>query len=250
MGTPDRHLVVDVGNSGTKAACFVDDEPMLPVSRLPAGDWAAIDALATNLGANNIIYSTVANVPSDRWIDKWKRSGIGVYTLDRSLPLPFTSAYETMETLGQDRIAAVAGTVGRIASSRLIVDAGSCVTLDLVNAHDHYLGGNISPGTAMRLRSMHAFTARIPLVEAGQPRELMGQSTRQALLHGGQLGVVYEIEGLYGRLLPTYRDLQLVLTGGDAPLLLPYFSIEILSYPNLVLRGLNQILSTYVNTSS
>ncbi len=250
MGTPHRQLVVDVGNSGTKAACFADDELMLPVFRFPAGDWESIDARVTNLGVNNIIYSTVANVPSERWIDKWKRSGIGVYTLDRKLPLPFSSAYRTMETLGQDRIAAVAGTLGRIDTSRLIVDAGSCVTLDLVNARDHYLGGNISPGVAMRMRSMHAFTARLPLVEPGQPRGLVGDATREALLHGGQLGVVYEIEGLYGRLLSDHRDLQVVLTGGDAPHLLPYFSIKILSYPNLVLRGLNQILSTYVNTFS
>ncbi|MBB4079447.1 type III pantothenate kinase [Lewinella aquimaris] len=247
MSSPSRNLVVDVGNSGTKAAAFTDGEMMLPVARVKSGDWSAIDGMVTNLGVQNIIYSTVANVPSQRWTDKWKKAGLGVYSLDRTLPLPFQSDYQTMDTLGQDRIAVVAGTVGRMHTARLIVDAGSCVTSDLVDRNDRYLGGNISPGVTMRLRSMHEHTARLPLIETGTATDLVGRSTGQALLHGGQLGVVYEIEGLFGRLLTVHRDLQLVLTGGDAPLLLPYFSIDVLSYPNLVLLGLNQILSTYVN---
>ncbi|NJB86975.1 type III pantothenate kinase [Lewinella marina] len=249
MGTPNRRLIVDVGNSGLKAACFEGDELLPPVARLPAGDWGAIDAMATNLGVNYIIYSTVANVPSERWTDKWKQQGRQVYALDRSKPLPFASDYRTPETLGQDRIAAVAGTLGTCTTARLVVDAGSCVTYDLVDATDRYRGGNISPGVNMRLRAMHEQTARLPLVSPGKPEGAVGRSTGEALQHGGLLGVVYEAEGLYHRLLADHGDLQLVLTGGDAPLLLPYFSVPCVHSPNLVLRGLNQILSAYVNAS-
>ena len=246
MSIPSRSLVVDVGNSVTKAACF-DEELVGSVAHLGVGDWSAIDGMVTNLGVNNIIYSTVANEPPQAWTDKWKIAKLGVYALDRARPLPFTSAYRTMDTLGQDRIAAIAGTLGRVTTSRLIVDAGSCVTIDLVDRNDHYLGGNISPGVKMRLRSMHEHTARLPLVESGALTDRVGRSTRQALRHGGQLGVVYEVEGLYRRLLGEYADLRVVLTGGDAELLLPSFSVAVLPYPNLVLYGLNQILSVYVN---
>ena len=245
---PDfRHLVIDVGNSGTKAAIFAGDELHLPVHRFAAEDWEGLDSLATNPGVKNIIYSTVANVPPDRWIDKWKAAGRAVYALDRTRPLPFVSDYLTMDTLGQDRIAVVAGTLHDYRTSRLIVDAGSCVTLDLVAADGHYRGGNISPGVTMRLRAMHERTARLPLVDAGEVREVVGRTTETALRHGGMLGVVYEVEGLYRRLLDHYPDLQVVLTGGDAALLMPYFSISVHHSPHLVLRGLNVILSSYVN---
>ncbi|THH37611.1 type III pantothenate kinase [Neolewinella litorea] len=249
MGTPNRRLIIDVGNSGLKAACFEGDEMQPPVVRHAAGDWEAIDAMVTNLGVNYIIYSTVANVPSERWTDKWKQQGILVFALDRDRPLPFASDYRTPETLGQDRIAAVAGTLGAFQTARLVVDAGSCVTFDLVDANDRYRGGNISPGVGMRLRAMHEFTARLPLVEVGNPDATLGRSTGEALRNGGVLGVVCETEGLYHRLAKEHDGLQLVLTGGDAPLLLPCFSVSCLHYPNLVLRGLNQILSTYVNAS-
>ncbi len=241
-------LVIDIGNSGAKAACFDGDELLPPVARLTDdSDWSAIAERVTNLGVRNILYATVANVPEWRWLENWKANGIGVFALDRSRPLPFASDYSTPETLGQDRIAAVAGTLGCIHTARLVVDAGSCVTLDLVDRHDRYLGGNISPGVGMRLRAMHEQTARLPLVAAGVPDATVGRSTEQALRHGGQLGVVYEIEGLHRRLLPAHPDLRLVLTGGDAPLLLSHFSLEVLHLPHLVLRGLNQILSTYVS---
>ena len=247
MGTPNRRLVIDVGNSGMKAACFEGEVLLPPVARHAAGDWEAIDAMATNLGVNYIIYSTVANVPTQRWMDKWERNGIVVHTLDRSRPLPFDSDYQSPETLGEDRIAAVAGTLGLLQTARLVVDAGSCVTLDLVDGNDRYLGGNISPGVSMRLRAMHERTARLPLVQAGTPTGNLGLTTETALLHGGQLGVVYEAEGLFRRLAPKHPDLQLALTGGDAERLLPHFTVPCVFYPNLVLRGLNQILSTYVN---
>ncbi len=247
LNPPTRQLVIDIGNSGTKAACFRGNELELPVHRLAPDDWEGLDGLATNPGVKNIIYSTVANVPPDRWIDKWKSAGLGIYTLDRKRTLPFASDYLSPETLGQDRIAVVAGTKGLFKTACLVVDAGSCLTLDLVEADGRYRGGNISPGVNMRLRAMHEGTARLPLVLPSGIREHLGLSTETALRHGGLLGVVYETEGLFQRLRERYPDLQLVLTGGDAPLLLPHFSISVHHSPQLVLYGLNQILSTYVN---
>ena len=247
MNPPARQLVIDIGNSGIKAAVFVGNELQLPVYRFAREAWEALDGVATNQSVKNIIYSSVANVPPAGWIDKWIREGRGVYALDRQRPLPFTSAYRTPETLGQDRIAVVAGTIGRYRHPRLIVDAGSCVTFDLVDGSDRYQGGNISPGVNLRLQAMHEHTARLPLVGVGPIRELVGDSTETALRHGGLLGVVYETEGLYHRLATRYPELQLLLTGGDAPVLLPLFSVPVLHSPQLVLRGLNLILSTYVN---
>jgi type III pantothenate kinase len=245
MGNPHRHLAIDIGNSGTKAALFHDDELQLPVFRSPPNDWATIDEWVTNLGVENIIFSTVANVPSDRWIDKWKRAGVGVRPLGG--PLPFPSDYATPATLGQDRIAAIAGARTLARTTCLVVDAGSCLTLDLVDGNGRHRGGNISPGVRMRLEAMHARTARLPLVEPDAIDSPTGWSTETALRHGGQLGCVYEIEGLRARLLTDHPELTVVLTGGDGERLLPNFSVPVLFYPHLVLRGLHQILSLYVN---
>lgn len=262
MGTTTaHHLAIDIGNTAVKAAVFHDGELIGPVARFTNQEWEVADRLVTNHGVKNIIYSTVANVPPAKWIDKWNTANRKVLALRHDLPFPFTSEYETMETLGQDRIAVVAGSIALLPSlapasapaaypARLIVDAGTCMTLDLIDGANTYLGGNISPGLRMRLEAMHHFTARLPLPEPADTPELVGKSTAGALRHGGQMGLVYEVEGLYQRLRRDFPDLQLLLTGGDAAWLSEKLSVPFFIYPNLVLCGLNQILSYYVQNES
>jgi type III pantothenate kinase len=263
MGTTSDHqLAIDIGNTSVKAGVFLNGGLIGPVIRFTDQEWDVADRLVTNLGVKNIIYSTVANVPPTKWTDKWNQAGLLTLALSPELPLPFTSLYETPATLGQDRIAAVAGSLVLPTSkapasapaeslpARLIVDAGTCITLDLIDGQRTYRGGNISPGVRMRLRAMHTFTARLPLVEPAASLNEVGRSTEQALRHGGQFGAVYEVEGLYLRLRKTYPDLELILTGGDAELLAGLLSVPNVVYPNLVLRGLNQILSNYVQHQS
>jgi|AntRauTorckE5430_2_1112549.scaffolds.fasta_scaffold00271_6 type III pantothenate kinase len=281
MGTTtDHQLAIDIGNTSVKAGVFRNGKLTGPVIRFTDQEWDVVDRLVTNLGVKNIIYSTVANVPPTKWTDKWNQAGLLTLALSSKLPLPFTSLYETPATLGQDRIAAVAGslalptpstpapekkmvptqpkaisTISGLVSetapaeslpARLIVDAGTCITLDLIDGKGIYHGGNISPGVRMRLQAMHVFTAQLPLVEQGDLFNEVGRSTEQALLHGGQFGAAYEVEGLFFRLRQTYPNLELILTGGDAELLAGLLSVPNVIYPNLVLRGLNQILSYYV----
>lgn len=248
MATSSHNLVVDIGNSGIKAASYLDGALVGEVFRLPADSWPVIDRTVTNLGVQNIIYSSVANVPPDGWIDKWKSEGRLVVELSETvLSWPFVSEYRSPATLGQDRIAAVAGSIGLVDGPKLIIDAGSCITADLVTTDARYLGGNISPGVAMRLHAMHEGTSRLPLIWPGTTKGRVGLETESALRHGGQLGAVYEIEGLYFRLSSDFPGLRLLLTGGDAHYLQTHFSVPVFVYPNLVLRGLNQILSKYVN---
>lgn len=254
----NHHLAIDIGNSAAKAAVFCEGEMIGSVVRFTEQEWEVADQLVTNHGVKNIIYSTVANVPPKRWIDKWESEDCLIVALSADLPLPFQSAYQTMDTLGHDRIAVVAGSLAQptsiapaaAAPARLIVDAGTCVTLDLVDTDGMYLGGNISPGLKMRLQAMHTFTARLPFPAPADPQGLVGLSTVEALRHGGQLGLVYEVEGLFQRLQVTYPDLELLLTGGDGQWIAQHLSIPCRFNPNLVLLGLNQILSNYVENES
>ncbi|MEM9258032.1 MAG: type III pantothenate kinase, partial [Bacteroidota bacterium] len=108
----------------------------------------------------------------------------------------------------------------------------------------------ISPGIRMRLKAMHAFTARLPALDPATVIGRVGQSTSAALRHGAQLGLVYEIEGLFFRLQQDFSDLQLLLTGGDAEWLAEHLRPSFVFCPHLVLRGLNLILSNYVNNES
>jgi type III pantothenate kinase len=157
--------------------------------------------------------------------------------------LPIQVAYQTPQTLGKDRIAAVVGALALFpAENCLVIDAGSCITYEFLQATGVYLGGNIAPGVNMRLRAMHEFTARLPQVDLQAVEQWIGSSTAKAMNNGALLGVVLEIVGYAQKWAAERGNIRSILTGGDAPRLLEALPIKVEHEPDLVLIGLNKIL--------
>lgn len=162
---------------------------------------------------------------------------------DHTSQIPVRIGYHTPHTLGLDRIAAVVGASMECPGRPvLIVDAGTCVTYDLLTADGTFVGGNIAPGIRLRLLAMHEHTGKLPLVDDSGEIPEIGFSTETAMRAGATLGVAYEIEGYMARLNEVYPDLFVFLTGGDALKLAAKIKSRIFVNENLVLTGLNRIL--------
>lgn len=243
------HYCIDIGNSRIKTAAFLPNGEILEQQHFASNAWEEISSHLTNLQAKNIIYSSVANEPPSSWISQQLGQKRRIWALDGLGKLPFRSQYETMDTLGKDRVAALAGAMLLYpAMNCLIVDAGTCVTMDILSADGVFVGGNISPGLQMRLRAMHDYTARLPLVKTQNlGTSLLGKSTESALRQGGQGGLAYEIEGLYRRLVAEYPNLNVILTGGDATKISSHLMVAHTVQPSLVLQGLFKIMSFYAD---
>lgn len=246
-----QQYVIDIGNSRIKGAAFRAGQLIEGSYQVfTKNAWPDIYREVTNHNARNLIFSTVANVPPSILLHKLQSEGRQVFQLSHQSPLPFQNHYESPETLGKDRLAAVAGAVAAFPrTSCLVVDAGTCMTMDFVTSNGDYLGGSISPGIKMRLQAMHDFTARLPLVtvESSHHLENLGTTTELALQSGGILGTVAEINGMFHRLSNQSKVDHIVLTGGDAPLISQYLRLEHQLQPQLVLHGLNKILRLYTD---
>ena len=127
-------------------------------------------------------------------------------------------------------------------SDLLIIDAGTCITYEVIDARGNYWGGNIAPGMQMRLRALHEFTARLPLVEAEGEVPGMGYNTETAIRSGVLRGMKYEIEGYIKSMRSKFPHLQVFLTGGDHINFDTNIKNSIFSDRYLVPRGLNKIL--------
>ena len=80
-----------------------------------------------------------------------------VLELTHTTSLPFENRYTTPQTLGKDRLAAVAGARALMPGRHcLTIDCGTCIKYDLITAEGVYMGGNIAPGAQMRAKAMHA----------------------------------------------------------------------------------------------
>jgi type III pantothenate kinase len=157
--------------------------------------------------------------------------------------LPIRSSYQTPETLGKDRLAAVVGAAFlQPDMDILVIDAGTAVTYDCIDASGVYHGGNIAPGVEMRLKALHTFTQKLPLVKVNANVDFLGKDTQSAIQAGVLYGVVLEIDGYIERLMLKYPKLSVFLTGGSAVLFDNKLKSRIFADKNLVLTGLNRIL--------
>ena len=166
-----------------------------------------------------------------------------VYVVQASTPLPIGNAYGTPSTLGVDRIANAVGASMRCPGRPvLVIDAGTCITYDLVDASGTFQGGAISPGLAMRALAMHEHSARLPKVGLEGAASLVAANTEEALRSGVLNGVRYEMGGFVRDHAHQYPGLVVMVTGGNGPWVASALKSGIFAVPFLTLEGLYAIL--------
>lgn len=237
------NICIDIGNTSVKAGVF-EDEKLLHI--------------ADNLSDRSIIKLVKGQKPAHVIISS-VRKGIGrvlkdaskishIVHFDHLTPLPFRNSYLSPQTLGLDRIAAVAGAQYLFPSRNcMIADIGTCITYDFLDVSGTYHGGGISPGVEMRLKAMHKFTAKLPLLQPGGSVELIGKDTRECMLSGATIGALAEVEGIIMRYQQYFDQLTIIFCGGGANFFESKIKGHIFAVPNLVLIGLNQILRFNLN---
>ncbi len=236
-------LVIDIGNTRVKTALFNDTG----VQKLVITDNLTTDLLADFFREHsNIRSAIVASVrKEDPEVTRFLSARTRFIRLDETTPLPFINKYATPDTLGHDRIAAAAGASAMFpGQNALVIDAGSCITFDFINAAGEYLGGSIHPGINMRFSAMHTFTGKLPLISFSPYKQpaLVGTDTETSILSGAQNGVLQEVDGIIHEYKRTFKNLKVVVSGGDYKYFDKYLKNNIFASPNIVLEGLNRIL--------
>lgn len=237
------NLLIDQGNTVCKVAVAAADaliaDYVLPELTLRK----AKEILAKHPGIERAIYSSVARV--DTALLAFLTETLGcVRTVDQCVSVPLEIDYDRSR-LGSDRLAAVVGAYALVQPGVpcLVIDLGTAVTFEYIDAEGVYRGGNISPGIFTRLKSLNHFTSRLPLVtDLDAATDLFGRDTRSAIASGVLHGVAHEIVGYIYQLSKKNSQLAVYLTGGDAPLVVDALPESVIHEPHLVLYGLNKIL--------
>ena len=236
------NLVIDIGNTSAKLAIF-DGAALLEVVYDSNQTLERLSGLCRRYDIEQAIVATVIDL-SESASAQLSALRIPLLRLGADTPLPVENLYETPETLGYDRMAAVVGACEQFPGrDLLVIDAGTCITYEFVDAAGRYHGGNISPGMQMRFQALHRFTGRLPLVQREGRQLSMGKDTDSAIRAGVLRGMEYEISGYIRALKEKYPELLVFLTGGDD------FSFDtnvksiIFADRFLVLKGLNRILN-------
>jgi len=237
------NLVIDSGNTAAKVGIF--DHQTL-IEKRTFQHHHGMREWMEGLDFDHVLISSVRDDASD--ILSWAGKAKTRLVLDTSLPLPIRNQYKTPATLGMDRLAGVCGARALFPMKDcLVVDAGTCITYDFIDAGGAFLGGAISPGLHMRFKAMHTFTAKLPLVSPKTDAALIGTTTEACMQSGVVNGIIAEIEGIIARYALNYSELRVILCGGDAGFFENQLKASIFASPELVLIGLNSILIHNVN---
>lgn len=232
------NLIIDQGNTNTKIALF-EGEKLVESKNVPDED------LARSISSINPAHAIICSVRKFKGLDLSKdiRGKSNWIIFDHNTPIPAINLYKTPASLGLDRLAGVIGSKKiKPNGNNLVIDCGSCITYDIIDDKDQYLGGNISPGIEMRLNALNKFTAGLPLINFEDIEELVGMNTRDAILSGVIHGAVHEIIGMIAAYRKHYNRLSVFLCGGGAKYFEKKIRGSIFVAPDLVLYGLNKIL--------
>ncbi len=240
------NLVIDIGNSLTKIAIF-DNRTLVEVQTLESVNIDSFRSFLAERQIDNAIISSVKEEIEE--LEILLQSSCSYFRFGVDLQLGINNQYKTPKTLGLDRLAAIVGAEALFSGKNsLIIDAGSCITYDFIDDQQNYMGGSISPGINMRFKSVHAFTHRLPLLEADVNfNDSHGTDTRSSILSGIQNGVYYEVLGFIQSYASRFLDLNVVLCGGDVKffdtrLKSSIFADAVKTESNLVLIGLNEVI--------
>ena len=235
------NIVIDFGNSFAKVGIFEQDklvqtfvtgknESSQVIQQIPLSNY------------QSAIISTVIDSP-DRIMEPLKNICKKVIAFDKTTCTTLTNKYTSPETLGNDRLALASGAAMLYKNRNiLIIDAGSCITFDFVNEMGEYIGGAISPGIDMRFKALNAFTDKLPLLHKENTSLFTGRNTKESMLSGVMNGVYSEINSSINYYKRNYKNLEIVLCGGDAIFLSKKIKSRIFAEPNFLLISLNQIL--------
>lgn len=248
------NIALDIGNSrvklgyfegGTLLAAEAHAHADYPHAVLASALWKRYSGQSKYLGLVSVgnpemlkaTHELVASEP-----------GLLLQPIDRNTPLPIGNRYKSPSTLGMDRVcAAVAGFQRAGGGPVLVVNAGTALTYDYVDAQGDYLGGGISLGLRSRFRALHAYTAALPLLSHDGPLPWTGDTTETCIRSGCVHGVTLEIEGFiaYYRSLSSL-PLQVFLTGGDAEFLGNLLKSLTFVDSNLLLYGIHTLIRDHV----
>ncbi len=239
------NLVIDQGNTFIKIGVF-DKGKLIHFDSFKIFDENLLSKIKTRNNINKVILSSVKQEYSEPELilETLNLSkSIATIILNSETKVPITNGYETPKTLGKDRLAALVGASEfHPGSPKLVIDAGTAITIDYLDENNCFLGGNISPGIQTRFKALHQNTGQLPLLNLNENAPFLGLNTANAIESGVQNGAIFELDHYISHFKALNINTKTILTGGDA-----YFFVKKLKNPifvnqNLVLTGLNTIL--------
>src|SRR6201990_1832062 len=196
-------LVVDVGNTQTHFGTFRGDE-LVEHWRFATVRTSTADELGAALrnllelrgvGLADLDASIVSSPVPDlapEWAAMAQRYlSHTMLVVGPGIRTGMALRYDNPREIGADRLVNAVAAYEKVRGAVVVVDFGTAITYDPVSAGGEYLGGIITPGVEISMEALTTRAARLPKIDLGPPRQLIGKTTVDAI----RSGVIYGFAG-------------------------------------------------------
>ena len=240
-------LTLDIGNTNIKSALFDNNE--IKHFQVYNSKENVID-YTKRLNFEAAAICSVNPATEKILIDKLKESGIPIFCATINLKMNLTIDYQTLETLGMDRVCSAVGALDLAVNKKIIsknqylitIDFGTATTINVVSPGGKFIGGLIAPGIRTMIKSLNQNTAQLPLINLKSYQGIIGNSTESSIVSGVITSTIGMINETVAKLKNESNNNPLIfVTGGNSKLMLPYLSYKVFFEEALVLKGLKII---------
>ena len=234
----EKVVIVDAGNSRIKTALFENGL----ISEIQRFNYSQVKAFQDFVRLHDSPKIFISSVLSNSDLKDFIHKTENITLLHPEMIFPVDIKYGSKDTLGMDRLAnACAIQSVKPDGNKVAIDLGTCIKFDFVDEKGIFHGGSISPGLNMRLKALHHFTGKLPLVEPKKGVNYLGRSSEESILAGVIEGMQGELNHFISRYLQDYQGLTFFVTGGDAKFFDFPLKNNIFANENLTLTGLYKI---------
>ena len=242
---PKTILCLDVGNTRLKwGVCQLENLSFQQQGVISNVTGFGSDDLSTEFSGldslpvwiSSVSSEQIIQLLSDWFLENW---GIRVNCISADCNLYASlNGYKKPMDLGVDRWLAMVAAKQCASSAYCVVDAGTAITIDVVNAEKH-VGGVIMPGREIMLNALRVNTANISSKEGRVVA--LADNTADGVTSGVNMCIEGAVNEALRRIRCEYSNLLIILTGGDASLIEAGCDFEVLVKKDLVLQGIGLI---------
>jgi type III pantothenate kinase len=208
-------LLININNTNTSFA-LANSRRILRVVKVPT---ASVHKIPFTRGdVSGIVLSSVVPVMVKR---VRRLLPMRPLVVSAGIDLGIGVLYPDKKQIGADRLANAVAVAELHGAPAIVVDFGTAVTFDIVNARREYVGGVIAPGLASVTEYLYQRTALLPRITLAEPKSVIGKSTVDAM----RVGAVIGYRGLVKEILHTLKRERgmkraiVVATGGYGDLM-------------------------------
>jgi len=242
-------IIIDLGNTYSKIA-FYDYLGNKIVKKINIKTTELIkkkylNRLKKKLKSNHCLISSVVPSSFRKISNFFNKINIKVFELsNKKLIKNIKIKINNKKKIGSDRVANAIGVTKLGYKNAIVIDFGTATTFDIL-VNSIYVGGIITPGLDLSIKSLHHLTSQLPLIKLKHTNKIIGKNTFEAMNSGIYYGYISLINGIVSQIkLQTRKKFKIILTGGTGKIFQGKLKFKSEYIEDITLYGLIEIINT------